>query len=496
MTGGIFLGIDHGGTTTTAMMLDSASGARVRASVPMPKAMPRPGWIEHDPDDFLRTSLAAAGRALQSAGRTWRDVAGVGIANQGETSMAWSPRSGALGPAISWEDRRTVAICERLAAQGVDALVRARTGIFLDPYFSASKFRWLIDNVPDVAAASSEGSLRLGGTDSYVIDRLTGGAVHATDPATASRTALMNLRGTAWDDDLLHAFGLRRRHMPHLMPTCGSYGTICADLIGIGGVPITADAVDAHAALFAQSCWDASAVKATYGTGAFIEVNTGTTMMEPDGRLPVFVAWQLAGRTDFTLEGGVFAVGAAIDWATRAGLLSSAAASADLAASVRDSGDVVFVPSLTGLSAPHWKSAARGCIFGLGLDTTPAHLARALLDGIAFQCAEVIEAIESRVGGGIREIRADGGPTVNRYLMQRQADLLGIPVAVSLEPDMTALGAALLAAVGAGALTQDDVEHLQPERLTYQPSMAADERQALWAGWRRSVAMVAERVEE
>lgn len=496
MGGGVFLGIDHGGSTTTAMVLDPATGERVAASVSMPKSTPRPGWVEHDPDDFLRTSLEAAGRALLSAKRDWRDVAGVGIANQGETSMAWSRHGGALGPAISWEDRRTVEICEHLATQGVDALIRERTGILLDPYFSASKFRWLLDNVADAAGAAADGSLRLGGTDSYVLDQLTGGAVHATDPATASRTALMNIRNLDWDDDLLAAFGLERRFLPLMAPTCGNYGMISADMIGVAGVPIAADTVDAHAALFAQGCRDSGVVKATYGTGAFIEANTGSTMMEPDGQLPVFVAWQLAGQTDFTIEGGVFAVGSAIDWAVRAKLLPSAAQSAELAGSVCDSAGVVFVPSLTGLSAPHWKPGARGCIFGLGLDTGPAHLARALLDGIAFQCAEVVEAIDSRVGGVVRELRADGGPTMNRYLMQRQADLLDIPVAVSLEPDMTALGAALLAAVGTGALTLDEVGRMQPERRLYEPSMSTDEREWLWHGWRKAVATVCERASE
>lgn len=495
MAGSMFIGIDHGGTTTTAMALDAASGVHVSASVPMPKSTPQPGWVEHDPEDFLRSSLAAATGALEAAGRSWSDVAGVGIANQGETSMAWSRCDGALGPAISWEDRRTADICDGLVAKGADRLVRERTGILLDPYFSASKFRWLIDNVAGAASAAFDGSLRLGGTDSYVIDRLTGGAIHATDPATASRTALMNIRNLDWDDELLAAFGLERRFLPALTPTCGAYGEISATHIGATGVPITSDSVDAHAALFAQACRDASVVKATYGTGAFIEVNTGATMMEPDGRLPVFVAWQLFGRTDYTVEGGVFAVGAAIDWAVRAGLLPSAAMSADLAASVGDSGGVVFVPSLSGLSAPHWKSMARGCVFGLGLDTGPAHLARALLDGIAFQCAEVIEAICARLDGKVREVRADGGPTGNSYLMQRQADLLGMPVAVSLEPDMTALGAALLAALGAEALTIDDVDRLQPDRRVYEPAMADDERQSLWHQWRRAVATVSERAD-
>ena len=497
MQSGLFLGIDHGGTTTTALLLDLEGRTHRAASVPMPKATPKPDWVEHDPEDFFRTSMAAAAAALDAAGRQWRDVVGLCIADQGETSMAWAhDRAGALAPAISWEDRRTVEICQRLAAEGIDRLVRERTGILLDPYFSASKFRWLLDNVPDVAAAAKSGTLRFGGTDSYVIDRLTGGAMHASDRATASRTALLNIRNVEWDDGLVSGFGLPRQALPTLLPTCADYGTVDRAHTGVSGVRITANAVDAHAALFAQGCRDPGIVKATYGTGAFIEANTGSTMIEPDGKLPVFVAWEIGPVVDYTIEGGVFAVGAAIDWAVRSGLLPSAAESAALARSVPDSGGVVIVPSLTGLSAPHWKPTARACIFGLGLDTGRPHLARALLDGIAFQCAEIVQAIGARLDRQVREIRADGGPTRNEFLMQRQADLLGVPVGVSLEPDMTALGAALLAALGAGALTLDDVAQFQPARRQFDPMLAADAQASLWHDWRRSVATVCERAGE
>lgn len=496
MQGGLFLGIDHGGTTTTALLLDLENRTHRAASVPMPKTTPRPGWVEHDPEDFFRTSMAAAAKALAAANRHWRDVSGLCIADQGETSMAWAQgRDGALAPAISWEDRRTVDICERLADGGLDRLVRERTGILLDPYFSASKFRWLLDNVPAVADAAKAGTLRFGGTDSYVIDRLTNGATHASDRATASRTALLNIRDVEWDRDLVGGFGLPLAALPTLLPTCADYGTIDRAHTGVSGVRITANAVDAHAALFAQGCRDPGIVKATYGTGAFIEANTGRTMIEPDGKLPVFVAWEIGRAVDYTIEGGVFAVGAAIDWAVRSGLLPSAEGSAALAQSVADSGGVVVVPSLTGLSAPHWKPTARACIFGLGLDTGRPHIARALLDGIAFQCAEIVQAISARLDRPVREIRADGGPTRNEFLMQRQADLLGVPVGVSLEPDMTALGAALLAALGAGALTLDDVAQFQPERRQFEPKLADDARDALWHDWRRSVAAVCERAD-
>lgn len=497
MESGLLIGIDHGGTNTTALVLEPGRGKLSSASVPMPKHTPARGWVEHDPEDFLRTSVEAAARALASAGHDWKDVAGVGIANQGETSMAWSQDTGmALGPALSWEDRRTASMCESLAERGVDDLIRARTGILLDPYFSASKFRWLVENVEGADDARRRGMLRLGGTDSYVISRLTGGAVHATDAATASRTALFNLRKVAWDEDLLAAFDLDTTLVPSIRRTVDDFGCIRLEDIGAKSVPITADAVDAHAALFAQRCWDPGTVKATYGTGAFIEVNTGPMPVEPDGRLPVFVAWDLGDGVRYTLEGGVFAVGSAIDWIVKAGLLPSAAESSRLAEGVPDSGGVTMVPSFTGLSAPHWEPRARACLFGLGLDTEPGHLARALLDGIAFQCAEIVRALDVRLSGTISAVRADGGPSRNRYLMQRQADLLGMPVTVSLEPDMTALGTALLAGVGAGKLTHDDVADMAIPAISYEPDLGDDERGALWTQWRRSVETVCEQARE
>ncbi|MFV2035672.1 MAG: FGGY family carbohydrate kinase, partial [Halocynthiibacter sp.] len=294
MASGVFIGIDHGGTTTTSLIFDPEVGKVSSHFVPMPKRMPQVGWVEHDPEDFFKTSLASASGALKKAGLSWADVRGIGFANQGETSMAWSSETGmSMGPALSWEDKRTSGICKRLGTQGVGKLVRERTGVLLDPYFSATKFRWLIDNVPEVTTARDKGTLRLGGTESYVIGRLTGGEVHSTDAGTASRTALFNLRNVVWDEALLQAFGLSEDLLPAIRPTCGDFGTARHAVFAGASIAITADVVDAHAALFAQGCRDATTVKATLGTGAFIEINTGTTPVEPDGRLPVFIAWDL-----------------------------------------------------------------------------------------------------------------------------------------------------------------------------------------------------------
>lgn len=493
MDGGVFIGIDHGGSTTTSLVFDPDKGKLASHSVRMPKSTPGIGLVEHKPDEFVDTSMASANKALAEAGLSWSDVKGIGIANQGETSMAWSSETNLpVGPAISWEDKRTQDICDALAAKGVDELVRDRTGVVLDPYFSASKFKWLKEQVPEVAEVAASNALRLGGTDSYLIHRLTNGAVHATEPGTASRTALFNIKTLDWDADLFEAFGLSRAELPDVLASNGDFGI--AQHVSFDGarVPITGNVVDAHAALFAQGCIDNRSVKATYGTGAFIEVNTSDQRVTPDGNIPVFVGWDIDGKVDFTIEGGVFSVGSAIDWAVNVGLLPSAPASADLAKSVPDRGGVFMVPCLSGLSAPYWETSARGVLNGLGLDTQPGHIARALLDGIAFQCADIIRALDDKTGGTILEVCADGGPTRNPYLMQRQADLLNMPVSVSLEPDMTALGAAYFAALGAGAMTSAELLSRGVEKQVYEPTMSNDQRESRWAEWRCQVQAVCE----
>jgi glycerol kinase len=484
MSQSIYLGIDHGGSTTTALALGSEGEVLGSYSVPMPKQTPQIGWVEHDPNDFVSTSREACAGVLHEIGLTWKQVAAVGFANQGETSIVWSARTGrSLGPAMSWEDRRTAAMCEQLATEGVDRLIRERTGIILDPYFSASKYKWLIENEPLVSDAASKGELRLGGTDSYTIWSMTEGETHAIDAGTASRTALFNLRDVSWDNDLLEAFGLEPHMLAEIRPTAGNFGTIkkSDDRVEI---PITANVVDCHAALFAQGCWDPSIIKATYGTGAFIDINTGSEPPEPDGLLPVYIGWDLGSGAQYMLEGGVFSVGSAIDWCVRSGLLPTAQESSDLASTVPDSGGVTMLSCFAGLAAPHWQTSARATLTGMGLDTTPAHIAHALLEGIAFRCCEVIEALNQRIDNKVIEVRADGGPTRNPFLMQRQADLLGMPVRVSLEPNMTALGAALLAALGAGHFTLDYIRSMEVKHEVYEPVMSDVERASRWDKWR------------
>jgi len=485
---GLFLGIDQGGTTTTALLFAPGTGVLATRSVPMPKRTPSPGVVEHDPWDFLSTSLSAAEAALFACRRQWRDVRAIGIANQGETSMAWSADgTKTFGPALSWEDRRTTGYCESLAEHGVDRLVRQRTGIMLDPYFSASKFHWLLHAGP-AAEVSPRNAIKLSGTDSFVMYQLTRGDAHATDHSTASRTALFDIRRLRWDEELASCFSVDMNALPQVRATIGDFGWARHETMPASGIPITTDVVDAHAALFAQACFDQANIKATFGTGAFIEVNTGTTLVEPDGKLPVFVAWHLGRVADYTIEGGIYSVGSAIDWAVGTGLVDSAQATSDLAFTVPDAGGVTVVPSFTGIAAPYWKPSAKALITGAGLDTTAAHIVRALLDGIAFAGAEVIGTINQRLGGSIKMIKSDGGPSRNPYLMQRYADLCGLPVIATEEKDMTALGAALLAALGAGQLTLDDVRALPRRVRTYEPDHSGFWNEKGWSQWRKCIA--------
>jgi glycerol kinase len=489
---GILVGLDHGGSTTTALAVGDDGRVVGRHSVSISRRSPHAGWIEHDPDDFIRTSLAAAGGALAVAGGTWRDVDGVGVANQGETTIAWDHATGRpVGPALSWQDRRTTATCERLVAAGHDMLVRERTGLPIDPYFSATKIRWLLDNCEDARTAARRGSLRVGGTDAFLFARLTGAAVHATDLSTASRTGLLNLAAGAWDADVAEGvFDIPLELLPEIRPTIGDFGrTRHAEIPAEVG--LFADVVDANAALFAHGCRGPDVPKATFGTGAFIAVNLGDDVLRPDDGLLPFIAWQVEGSTSYTLEGGVFDVGAAVDWLAQLGVIATSRASGELAAGVSDTRGVVVVPSFSGLAAPRWDSRARGAVLGLGLDAGAPHVARALLEGIACSVAEIVLEMERLTGVAAAELRADGGPTRNGFLMQCQADMLGRPVSVSRERELTAFGAALMAGLGAGALTASDVARLQPRRQTYEPSAAPGRREAAWRRWRTAVDAVA-----
>ena len=491
---GLLIGVDHGGSTTTALALGTGGEVLGRHSLPMSRRVPQPGWVEHDPEDFIATSLGAMEGALAASGRRWREVEAVGIANQGETTIAWDSATGrAVGPALSWQDKRTTAHCEELLKAGHDEHVRQATGLPIDPYFSASKIHWLITHSEGARRALARGTLRVGGTDAFLISRLTRGAVHATDVSSASRTSLLNLASLAWDERVAgEVFGVPLDVLPELRPSTGAHFGM---MDGPGRVPIAADVVDAHAALFAQGCINPDVVKVTYGTGAFIEANVGRTPTLPTNGLLPFVAWQVEGETSYSVEGGVFDVGAAVEWLVDMGLLPSAAASETRAASATSGSGVVVVPTFSGMAAPRWQPNARAAILGMGLDTTPADLVSGVLRGIAFSVAEIVDAIADTTHVDTAEVRADGGPTANAFLMQLQADLLGRPLSVSQEPDLTAFGAAAMAGVGAGALTVADAMALAPARVVYEPSLPDEERVAQWSEWRRAVDAVADHAE-
>jgi glycerol kinase len=490
---GILIGLDHGGSTTTALALSCDGRLLGRHSVPMPRRMPQPGWVEHDAEDFLTTSVDVVRGVLAAAGYSWRDVDALGLANQGETTIAWDASTGRpVGPAVSWQDRRTAAFCAELVQAGRQDEVRSRTGLPIDPYFAASKIRWLLDASDAAREAAARGTLRVGGSDAFVFFRLNGGEVHATDPSTASRTALMDLAARDWAADIaVDVFGIPAGALPEIRPTTGGHFGHFHAVENLGPIPLTADVVDGNAALFAQGGFAPGVVKATYGTGVFVAANVGHRPVVPDNGLLPFVAWEIDGQAAYSVEGGVFDAGTAIDWLVSAGLLGSPEMSGYVAATADENRGVIVVPSFSGLAAPRWQPAARAAVLGVTLDTQPAHLVRAVLEGIACSVTDIVLAMEVSTGVSPTEIRVDGGPSRNAFLMQVQADLLGMPISVSRLPDLTAFGAALMAGVGGGILTVSDTLALAPPRIAYEPRLTVDERLSRLAAWRTAADAVA-----
>ena len=486
----IFIGIDHGGTNTTALVLDLNKGILSSASVSMPKNISKDGWVEHNPDDFLNTSIKACDQALKKTDLKWNDVNSIALANQGETSMVWDNQNNVISKAISWEDRRTEKICSDLRKNNVDKLIRNKTGILLDPYFSASKFKWLLENDAQLLEITKSKHLKLGGTDTYVINKLTNGDVFATDRGTASRTSLLNIYNGEWDDELLKAFSLDKNTLPELKKTIDDYGLVNHQDIPSSNIKITGDVVDAHASLFAHGCLDPTRIKATYGTGAFIEINTGNKMFKPDGLLPIFIAWELNNGIEYTIEGGVFSVGSTIDWLVKNKLLKDVNSSSNFLENIKDNNSVFMVPSFTGLSAPHWISNAKAIINGIGLDTSNEHIVKAAFNGIAFQCAEVIQLLAKKQNQENIEVYADGGPTKNNYLMQKQSDLLNMEVKVSKEKNMTAFGSALIAALGANQIKYSDLKNFRVKYDTFVPRITSDQREFEWDRWYKNLKII------
>ncbi|HZU11767.1 MAG TPA: glycerol kinase GlpK [Chloroflexota bacterium] len=440
------LAIDQGTTRTKAIVFDAAARSLAEAAADLPLIYPRPGWVELDPQLLLQSVVETARRALRS---TEAEVVALGLDNQGETVVAWDRRDGRpVYNAIVWQDRRTDAECERLKASGAEEIIRERTGLPVDPYFSATKLRWILDTVAGAREMAEGGDLLAGTTDAWMLWHLTGR--HVTDDSTASRTMLYNPRMRDWDADVLRLLAIPRGILPAIQPSRSDFGTIRGDILG-RELPVTASLVDQQAALFGQACYAPGDLKVTYGTGAFILQNAGDVFPRSEHGLLPTVAWSTSDRVTYALDGGIYVAGAVVQWLRdELGIIGSVEESSDVAASVPDTGDVVFVPALAGLAAPYWDSYARGTIVGLTRGTSRAQIVRAALEGVAFRTRDVVDAMVTDTGRPIPRLKVDGGASANAFLMQFLADILHTEVLVAAEPEATALGAAFMAGLGAG----------------------------------------------
>jgi len=444
------LALDQGTTSSRALLVGADGRVVSVAQKEFPQHYPQPGWVEHDALDLWSSQMGVAGEAIARAGVPVGSVAGIGITNQRETTILYDRTTlEPIANAIVWQDRRTAPQVEALRAAGHEERVRAKTGLLLDPYFSATKIAWLLDNVPGARARAEAGELAFGTVDTWLAARLTGGAVHVTDVTNASRTLLFDIHACAWDDELLSLFGVPRDLLPAVVPSAHLVGH--AEAGPLGGMPVAALIGDQHAATFGQACFAPGQAKATYGTGAFLVLNTGTAAQAPFDRLLTTVAWQQGPRVEYALEGSIFMAGAVVQWLRDGlGLIREAGDVSALAASVPDSGGVVFVPALTGLGAPHWDPRARGTVLGISRGTTAAHLARAALEGVASQVADVLRTMQAASSAPLTELRVDGGASRSDLLMQLQADVSGVEVVRSAESETTALGAAYMAGLTLG----------------------------------------------
>ena len=484
------LALDQGTTSSRALVFDRRGRTVAAAQQEFPQHYPRPGWVEHDPQDLWTTTRRTALAAVAEANLTGKDIAAVGLTNQRETTLLWDRRTGRpLHRAIVWQDRRTADLCARLRRDGLEPLFRRRTGLLLDPYFSGTKLRWLLDHVPGARRRAHRGELAFGTVDTWLLWQLTGGRVHATDVSNASRTLLLNLRTGEWDDELLRILRIPREVLPVVRGSSEVFGEVSA-LPALRGVPISGIAGDQQAALFGQACWRPGMAKNTYGTGCFLLLHTGRRPVRSKHQLLATIAWKIDGQLEYALEGSVFIGGAVVQWLRDGlGLIAQTADVEKLSARVKDNGGVYLVPAFAGLGAPHWDAAARGVIVGLTRGSNAGHLARAALESIAYQSADLLGAMEADTGVRLRELRVDGGATVNNFLMQFQADLLGVPVVRPRTTETTALGAAYLAGLAVGFWKdRREIARLWQADRTFRPKGPAGASGPLLAGWHAAVA--------
>jgi glycerol kinase len=486
------LAIDQGTTSSRAILFRRDVSIAAVNQQEFPQHFPAPGWVEHDPEDLWATTVATCRAALDQVGAAAREVAAIGITNQRETTLLWDRRTGApVHRAIVWQDRRTADMCARLKGEGREPAVTAATGLILDPYFSGTKLAWLLDNVPGARERAARGELAFGTVDSYLLWRLTGGAVHATDATNAARTLLFDIHRGAWDPDLLALFGIPQSLLPEVLDCSAEFGTTTPGLFG-GAIAIRGMAGDQQAATIGQACFRPGMVKSTYGTGCFALLNTGETAVASKAKLLTTIAYQLGGRRTYALEGSIFVAGAAVQWLRDGvGLIRTASESGALAEAADPSQDVYLVPAFVGLGAPYWDPEARGAIFGLTRGTGPKELARAALESVCFQTADLLSAMQAdwaQARESATVLRVDGGMVASDWTMQRLADLLGAPVDRPEIRETTALGAAYLAGLSAGL-------YPGPERFAdawrldrrFVPAMEFATRERKLAGWRDAV---------
>jgi glycerol kinase len=480
------LALDQGTTSSRALLFDMQGAIRAVAQREFDQIFPQPGWVEHNPEQIVSSQIAVAREVLAQAGARPGDVAAIGIANQRETTIVWNRETGQhVCNAIVWQDRRTADFCERLHNEGHASLIQQRTGLLIDSYFSASKISWILDNVPGARSLAEAGQLAFGTVDSWLLWRLTEGVVHATDASNASRTMLFNIHTGDWDPELLQLFRIPASMVPAVRSSSEIYGKASAR--GLEKIPLAGIAGDQQAALFGQRCTKPGLTKNTYGTGCFMLQNTGRRAVPSSNRLITTVAWKIANVTEYALEGSVFVGGAVVQWLRDGlGLIRKSGDIEALANSVSDNGGVYFVPAFVGLGAPHWDSYARGSIFGLTRGTTAGHLARAAVESIAYQVADLLDAMRRDSGDSVQELRVDGGAVANDSLMQFQADILGVPVVRPAVTETTALGAAYLAGLAVGFWNMD-MDAATAKDRRFEPRMRASQARLLRERWSEAV---------
>lgn len=487
---GYILALDQGTTGTTAILVDGAGKVLWRAYQEIEQIYPHPGWVEHNPEELFGSCMAVIEELLEETEVSTGQLQAIGITNQRETALVWDRRTGSpVSNAIVWQCRRTAPLCDALKAQGLEENVRAKTGLPIDAYFSGTKVRWILDNIPDGQRRAEAGELAFGTVDSWLLWNLTNGTVHATDVTNASRTMLYNINTLEWDEDLLSELDIPRAILPEVRSSSEVFGYVSGNFLGGQSVPIASMAGDQHAALFGQACFRPGMTKNTYGTGSFVLMNTGDRRTTSTHGLITTPAWSIGGRVTYALEGSIFSTGSTVQWLRdELRMIESASDVEGLALTVEDNGGVYIVPAFTGLGAPYWDMYARGAVLGITRGTNQGHFARAAIESTAYQTRDVVEAMRSDAGLDIGLLRVDGGGTANDLMMQFQADILDMPLERSKVAETTALGAAYMAGLAVGFWdSQEEIEGLWSAGQRYEPQMAEEKRDSLCRTWSRAV---------